>query len=78
LEARILGLKIRHGGNPVLTWMVGNAVARVDPAGNIKPDKAKATGKIDGVVATIMALARLKLTGVGVGSYLEDGPLVTI
>ena len=28
------------------------------PAGNIKPDKEKSTEKIDGVVATIMALDR--------------------
>ena len=27
-----------------------------DPAGNIKPDKAKSTQKIDGIVASIMAL----------------------
>lgn len=31
---------------------------RTDPAGNIKPDKQKSTEKIDGVVATIMALDR--------------------
>ena len=29
-----------------------------DPAGNIKADKAKSTEKIDGAVATIMALDR--------------------
>jgi phage terminase large subunit-like protein len=27
-----------------------------DPAGNIKPDKAKSAQKIDGIVASIMAL----------------------
>ena len=31
---------------------------RQDPAGNIKPDKAKSTEKIDGIVALIMALDR--------------------
>ena len=31
---------------------------RTDPAGNIKPDKEKSTEKIDGAVATIMALDR--------------------
>ena len=39
----------------------GNAYAqiiRTDPAGNIKPDKEKSTEKIDGAVATVMALDR--------------------
>jgi phage terminase large subunit-like protein len=60
-EARTIGLKLRHGGNPVLAWMVGNAVIVSDPAGNIKPDKANATGKIDGVIASIMACGRAVL-----------------
>ena len=38
--------------------MVDNIHVRTDPAGNIKPDKQKSTEKIDGVVATIMALDR--------------------
>lgn len=48
--------KLVHGGHPVLAWMVDNIHVRTDPAGNIKPDKQKSTEKIDGVVATIMAL----------------------
>ena len=35
-----------------------NIYIRTDPAGNIKPDKEKSTEKIDGAVATIMALDR--------------------
>ena len=38
--------------------MFDNIHIRTDPAGNIIPDKAKSTEKIDGVVATIMALDR--------------------
>ena len=47
-----------HGGQPVLRWMMDNIFIKSDPAGNIKPDKEKSTEKIDGVVATIMALDR--------------------
>ena len=47
-----------HGGNPVLKWMCGNVVVDTDPAGNIKPTKARSADKIDGVVAAIMALDR--------------------
>lgn len=50
--------KLAHGGHPVLRWMMDNIYIKTDPAGNIKADKAKSTEKIDGAVATIMALDR--------------------
>lgn len=50
--------KIAHGGHPVLRWMMDNIYIKTDPAGNIKPDKEKSTERIDGAVATIMALDR--------------------
>ena len=70
--------KISHGGNPVLRWMMDNIHIKMDPAGNIKPDKEKSTEKIDGAVATIMALDRaLRNDGVSTGSvYDERGILV--
>ena len=54
----VLEEKIAHGGHPVLRWVMDNIFIRTDPAGNIKPDKEKSTEKIDGAVATIMALDR--------------------
>lgn len=54
----VLSKKIRHGGHPVLRWNADNMVVSQDPAGNLKPDKAKATQKIDGCVALIMAIDR--------------------
>ena len=57
-EKLLLSRRIRHGGNPVLRWMAGNVVVRQDPAGNLKPDKSKSKNKIDGIVASIMALDR--------------------
>jgi phage terminase large subunit-like protein len=48
----------RHGGNPAVTWQAGNLVTRTDPAGNVKPDKARSADKIDSMVAAIMALDR--------------------
>ena len=50
--------KLAHGGHQVLRWNMDNIFIRTDPAGNIKADKAKSTEKIDGAVATIMALDR--------------------
>ncbi len=58
MEKLILSHKLAHGNNPVLTWMADNLVARVDPAGNIKPDKEKSREKIDGMTALIMAIDR--------------------
>jgi len=58
LERLIGARRLAHGGNPVLTWMAGNVVASKDAAGNIKPDKAKSTEKIDGIVALIMGIDR--------------------
>ncbi len=58
LERLVLSETYRHGGNPVMRWMVDNVVTRMDPAGNVKPDKGRSTEKIDGVVAAVMALDR--------------------
>lgn len=55
LEADILDGRIVHGNHPVLTMCAANAVVTSDPAGNRKLDKAKATGRIDGMVALAMA-----------------------
>lgn len=57
-EARVVEKKVRHSRNPVMRWCVANAVIARDASGNIKPDKEKASAKIDGVVAAIIALSR--------------------
>ena len=64
--------KLAHGGHPVLRWMMDNIFIRTDPAGNIKPDKEKSTEKIDGAVATIMALDRSIRCGGNTGSSVYD------
>lgn len=55
VENQLLSARIRHGMHPILTWNAANAVAIKDPAGNRKLDKAKSTGRIDGIVAAVMA-----------------------
>jgi phage terminase large subunit-like protein len=72
LEKLILGRQLSHGGNEVLGWMMSNVVMRTDPAGNLKPDKEKSREKIDGVVATIMALDRALRAGDGGKSIYES------
>jgi len=58
LEALTLEKRIRHNGDPVLTWMMSNVVAHLDAKDNIYPRKEFPENKIDGVVALIMALGR--------------------
>jgi phage terminase large subunit-like protein len=57
LESVALQERLRHGMHPVLTMCASNAVVTADPAGNRKLDKTKASGRIDGMVALVMALA---------------------
>lgn len=55
-ESIIVDKTLRHNGNPVMTWCAANAVISKDPAGNRKVTKEKSTGRVDGVVAAIMAM----------------------
>ena len=68
LETLVIGGKLRHGGNPVLRWQASNVQVKTDDAGNIKPSKknSSSTGRIDGIVALIMAL--------GIASAETHGP----
>lgn len=55
LESALLSEKIRHGNHPVLSMCAANAVVQMDPAGGRKFTKAKASGRIDGMVALAQA-----------------------
>lgn len=55
--------KIMTGGNDALRAQISNTSALTDAADNVKPDKSKSSTRIDGVVATIMALDGLNRRG---------------
>jgi len=59
----VLEGKLHHGGHPVLRWNADGVVADTDQRLNIAPNKAKSAARIDGIVATIMALGRASLGG---------------
>jgi phage terminase large subunit-like protein len=67
-EGLVVAGRFIHGDHPVLTWMAGNVAVRIDPAGNMKPDKEKSGERIDGIVACVM--------GVGRGIADNEGPSV--
>ena len=49
MEALVLDRRLLHDGNPILTWMMGNVVAKLDAKDNIFPRKERYEQKIDGV-----------------------------
>jgi phage terminase large subunit-like protein len=65
LEAELLNTRVAHANHPVLTMCAANTVVTKDPSGNRKLNKAKSTGRIDGLVAMTMAF------GVA-ATYAED------
>ena len=74
----VLEQKIAHGGHPVLRWNMDNIYIRTDPAGNIKADKEKSTEKIDGAVATVMALDRAIRNEGSDGSVYDDRGILVL
>ena len=59
LQAAMMANRIRHDGDPVLEWAIGNVVGHYDINSNVKPNKSKDEGqKIDPAIALIMAIAR--------------------
>ena len=62
-EKAVLAKTLCHGNDPVLRWMAANCVIYTDPNDNIKVRKDNVANKIDGIIALIMALGRMKLNG---------------
>jgi phage terminase large subunit-like protein len=56
-EGLVFTGKLDHGGNPVLRWMALNANVISDTNANFKPSKKHSREKIDGITATVCALA---------------------
>lgn len=59
LETLVTSGQLRHGGNPVLAWQASNVQIKTNDDGLIKPVKKHShdIGRIDGILACIMALA---------------------
>ncbi len=53
LDALIMSGRLRHNGDPVLAWAIGNVVAKRDAKENVYPRKARDENKIDPAVALI-------------------------
>lgn len=73
---RVLTGKLRHNNNPVMRWMFNHCVAPSDANDNIKPDRKKSRHKIDGVVASVMAVGRATLNAPKHSVYESRGVMV--
>lgn len=73
LERLVIAHRIRHGAHPILRWMASHVVVRVDPAGNMKPDKEKSRERIDGIVGLVMAIGRAMVRTETTSVYEERG-----
>lgn len=58
-ERAIMQGRLRHNGDPVLTWCLGNTSIRTDEGGRMRPIRPKRRDhrRIDGTVACLMGLA---------------------
>ena len=74
-ERRVMEQKLRHGGNPVLRWQVDNLAVIRNALGLMAPAKDRSGGKIDGIVATVMAVGEMTAEAARGRSAYEDGGL---
>jgi phage terminase large subunit-like protein len=70
--------RLRHDGNPVLEWCLGNVTGKADRRGNPYPTEQRPDQKIDAAIALIMAIGRAMIAGddnEGLDGFLA-GPLI--
>ncbi len=63
--------RLRHDGDPVLEWCVGDVVGRPDRRGNLYPAKQRPEQKIDAAVALMMAVGRAGVRGRPAAGHLR-------
>lgn len=73
LQRLLLEGRYLHGPNACLRWQVDNFAVEMDASGNVKPSKAKAGDKIDGLVASVMALDRVMRATTATSIYENQG-----
>jgi phage terminase large subunit-like protein len=58
IESRVTSRRLRHGGHPVLRWMMSNVVIERDSQDRMRLSKLKSPEKIDGASAMVTAASR--------------------
>jgi phage terminase large subunit-like protein len=60
-EMLIKAKRLRHGGNPLLTWQQHNAVLTENKGGQLLLSKASSNQRVDSIVCGVMALGRIQV-----------------
>lgn len=55
-EKLIRQKKVRHGGHPVLRWMLSNVALKRDSSDNLSLHKGRSADRIDGIVGLVMGI----------------------
>jgi len=78
IDALIRDRKLEHDGDPVMTWMMSNVVAKMDAKDNVYPRKEREEKKIDGFVALCMAMNRAMANQTGLVTIGADYELTVV
>lgn len=78
LRRLVISRKIRHGGDPILRWMIGNCVVEQDALGNHRLTKKRSRGRIDGIAALINAVAAATAAADDGGSVYDTRGVIAI
>ena len=73
LKNLVLQGRLRHGGNPILRWMVENVAVVSDVNDNQRLTKKASTARIDGVAALVNALGRASVADSTASVYQQRG-----
>lgn len=75
-DALIIDHRLHHAHSPLMMWMWSNVLARVDKNDNVFPQKQNDESKIDGPVASFMAMNRALVFRDEASVYDEEDLLV--
>lgn len=62
---------LRHDGNPISAWQLENVTIVTDSNDNVRPTKSKSKGKIDGIIAKLIAMEEAEFWGNYVDNNLD-------
>jgi phage terminase large subunit-like protein len=87
LQAVVAGVPLRlesgtfvHGGQPILTWAVGNAKQRLKGSNYVVEKELAGAAKIDPLIALFNAAMRMRENpqAAGHGSYMDSEPMMVL
>lgn len=78
IEVLVMENRLACGRHPVMRWCVANVSAEMNPAGDIKPDKAKSRDRIDLLSALVTAHARAMVAPGETGSVYEKRGVLAV